>query len=103
VGSCHYHQYGRGAKIKLYGSAAPSPPHFRPRHRLAEVRWDDGSWRPCTIKAWHRLAEPRRDMMSGRLVHWLVWLDGPGADLDLGDGWYAYWPADIRPVDGPGA
>jgi hypothetical protein len=93
-----YSQYGRGAKIKLYGASTPAPPHIRPRHRDAEVHWDDGSWRPVTIRAWHHLGEPARDMMSGRLVIWLVWLEGPGADLDLGDGWYAYWAADIRPA-----
>jgi hypothetical protein len=95
--------YGRGAKIRLYGASAPAPPHIRPRRRQAEVRWDDGSWRRCTIRAWHRLPEPRREMMSGRMVTWLVWLDGPGADVDFGGGWYSYWLSDLRPADEPGS
>ncbi len=41
--------------------------------------------------------------MSGRMVTWLVWLEGPGADLDMGDGWYCYWASDLRPLGGPGA
>jgi hypothetical protein len=98
-----YPQYGRGAKSKLYGSRAPAPPHILPRLRNAEVRWDDGSWRRWTIRAWHHLAERRTDMMSGRKVTWLVWLEGPGADEDLSSGWYAYWPPDIRPADRPGS
>jgi hypothetical protein len=86
--------YAREARLDLGYHNPPPGPWIRPRQAAGEARWSDKTWRPCTIVAWHRLAEPVEEMMSMRRVSWLVRL----RTVDGTDGWFGYSPNYLRPA-----
>jgi hypothetical protein len=67
----------------------PAGPVMEPKRTEGEVLYLDGQFREATVLAWHRLDEPRRQMLTHHKISWL-------AQLRLSDGstnWYEYAPS----------
>lgn len=86
-------EYLRGSRMLMSAcSTALAGPQVPARHRMAEVRWSDGSLRETTVLAWCRLRPPHVQFLSGRTIEWVVQLEFP----DRSAGWFEYEPGALR-------
>ena len=84
--------------LVMLTSVAPPVGAIEPaRQTAADVLLSDGSWEAATVLAWHRLAQPEKQALTGHRIEWLV-------QLRLADGtesWHQYVSSCLRQHDEP--